>query len=457
MVPTPIWAICPANLSKNLDALVTTPAYAQGQWGIAITTLNDPNGSRTPDWLYTYKSNQRFLVASNLKLITTAATLAQFGPNYQLSTQVFGEGAGADWAWVRLVGGGDPSLKTSDLEKMAQSLWQQGIRHIDTLEITSLPFADPPLNPTWSLADVADGEIAPITRLALNRNALPLVVTPQELNKPLHLAWTYPELSQDWQIVNQTRTVATSDEEFIDTKLDEAKKIVRVMGQLRVGSEPEPVDIPLLNPYPYILNQWRAALSRVGIQINRVQIQNSPSRPMGQRLYSLSSPPLTELINQTNRQSDNFYAETLKQVTATIQPSQITQILSTWGLASNSYHLEDGSGLSRANWVTPQALIQLLQMQRLQPYWPVFQNSLPQAGVNGTLKNRFKNTIAQGTIWAKTGTLEGVAALSGYAYPPNFSPLVFSIVVNQSNVEGSSLRPRLDRIALEMMKLQACP
>lgn len=455
--PTPALALCPANLSTAIESITSAPEYAQGRWGIVIQTLNQPNSAQAPVTLYQRDGDKYFLVASNVKLFTTAAALQQFGPQYRIQTQVFGVGQGANWDWVRLVGNGDPTLTTADLEKIAQGLWQQGIRSINTLEITSLPFPDPPLNGTWALEDTQAGYIAPITRLALNRNALPLIVTPKKLGEPLQLAWAEPELAGGWTLQNQTKTIPTSETEALETQLDESKQRITITGQLHMGSEPENLDIPLLDPFPTILNQWRTALVNVGIQVQKIQFQHSDRRPMGSSLFARTSPPLTDLLNQINRRSDNFYAETLNQLLVTVQPGQLTRILRAWGINSQSYGLVDGSGLSRQNWVTPQAIVQLLQAQRLTPNWSTFQNSLPQAGINGTLSRRFLNTPAQGKVWAKTGTLRGVSALSGYAEPPNYAPIVFSLVINQGPRDGRDLRAGLDRIVLELMKLQACP
>lgn len=455
--PAPALGLCPANLSTAIEPIITAAEYTQGRWGIVIQTLKQPNSPQAPVTLYQRDGDKYFLVASNVKLFTTAAALQQFGLQYRIQTQVFGVGQGANWDWIRLVGNGDPTLTTEDLQKIAQGLWQQGIRKIDTLEITSLPFPDPPLNPTWALEDTSAGYIAPITRLALNRNALPLVVTPQHLGAPLKLAWESPALGQGWTLSNQTRTVAATAPESLETNVDQGSQTIQVIGQLRVGSEPETLDIPLLNPYPTILSQWRAALAEVGIQVQQLQFQHSPNRPMGQPLFSLASPPLPDILNQTNQTSDNFYAETLKQLIGAVQPGQMGRILGAWGISSQSYELVDGSGLSRQNWVTPQALVELLQAQRLSPNWLTFQNSLPQAGVKGTLRRRFLNTPAQGKVWAKTGTLRGVSALSGYAEPANFAPVVFSIVINQGQQDGAALRPGIDRIVVELMNLQTCP
>ena len=90
------------------------------------------------------------------------------------------------------------------------------------------------------------------------------------------------------------------------------------------------------------------------------------------------------------------------------------------------------------------------------PEAAAYRASLSVAGVSGTLQNRFRNTPAQGIVQAKTGTLSGVSALSGYLNSPNVPPLVFSILVNQSEQPGSVLHQAIDEIVLLLARLKAC-
>ena len=90
------------------------------------------------------------------------------------------------------------------------------------------------------------------------------------------------------------------------------------------------------------------------------------------------------------------------------------------------------------------------------PLASFYRASLPVAGISGTLENRFLNTPAQGIVQAKTGTVSGVVALSGYINPPNYEPLVFSIIVNQSDRPATTLRQAVDEIVLLLTRLRRC-
>jgi D-alanyl-D-alanine carboxypeptidase/D-alanyl-D-alanine-endopeptidase (penicillin-binding protein 4) len=118
--------------------------------------------------------------------------------------------------------------------------------------------------------------------------------------------------------------------------------------------------------------------------------------------------------------------------------------------------LADGSGLSRQNLVSPKAIAQTLKLIAQTKEAAVYRASLPVAGISGTLRRRFNNTAAQGNLQAKTGTLTGVSALSGYLNVPSYQPLVFSIIVNQSDQSTETLRQAIDEIVLLLTRLRYC-
>ena len=134
----------------------------------------------------------------------------------------------------------------------------------------------------------------------------------------------------------------------------------------------------------------------------------------------------------------------------------VKAILTELGVEPGSYVLGDGSGLSRHNLVSPEALAQTLRAMAQSPLASVYRSSLPVAGISGTLRNRFRDSSAKGIVSAKTGAMSGVVALSGYLDAPNYEPLVFSIIVNQSDQPAATLRQAIDEIVLLLTRLQRC-
>lgn len=169
---------------------------------------------------------------------------------------------------------------------------------------------------------------------------------------------------------------------------------------------------------------------------------------------SIRSKSLREWITITNLRSDNGYANTLLHYIGGFET--VKQVLSSLGVEPNSYHIADGSGLSRRNAATPRAVVQTLRAMYSAPGGEVFLASLPIAGISGTLKNRMRQSPAQGVVAAKTGTLKGVRALSGYLNHPRYGPIVFSIMVNNSRQSGQVLVEAIDDIVLQLSALSPC-
>ena len=158
-------------------------------------------------------------------------------------------------------------------------------------------------------------------------------------------------------------------------------------------------------------------------------------------------------IKTVNQESDNNDADDVLSRIGGVR--KVQNNLSYLGISPQSFNQVDGSGLSRSNLTTPTTLVTLLKSMRNTAEAEQFYQSLPIAGVSGTLENRFLNTSVQGRVRAKTGTLTGVRALSGYLNHEIYGTIVFSILVNQSD-RGDSLRKGIDEIVTTLGNLYPC-
>ncbi len=199
-----------------------------------------------------------------------------------------------------------------------------------------------------------------------------------------------------------------------------------------------------LNPDSYMI-----PASNMKLLVTAAALQKL--NPSGQ----IRSTSIRDWITVTNLKSDNAYANVLLQYLGGSQSVQ--QALTTLGIDSNGYRLRDGSGLSRNNLATPRTLVSTLRAMSNAPGNDVFLASLPVAGISGTLKNRLRHTTAEGTVRAKTGTLKGVRALSGYIDHPEYGTLVFSIITNQPTSQSSyPVVTAIDEIVLRLSTLTQC-
>ncbi len=451
--------ICAGELGAKVDAIANRAEFSRSRWGISIQPLS--SGAI----LYSRDANKYFIPASNVKLLTTAAALQKLGANFRIRTAVYGGENNS----LYVAGRGDPSLATAQLKSLAQQLQRRGISRVSELIGDDSYFQGSAVNPNWEWEDAQAGYGAPINSLMLNQNAIELILSPQSIGQPLKVAFAQAQLTNQWQIQNNSATVGPNEPEFVEVGREFDRPAIRVSGQLRVGAESESAYVAVVNPASNFLQHFQQALADGGIKVDRALVASN-SRNFTRELAAVESPPMAELVKETNRESNNVYAEVLLRLLGKVAGKmpvppedssdlglkELKTALTELGVNPNSYILADGSGLSRHNLISPEALVQTLRLMANSPAASVYRASLPVAGESGTLKNRFNTTPNRVIVQAKTGTLSGVSALSGYVEVPNYEPLVFSIAVNQSDLPAAKLRSAIDEIVLLLNRLRRC-
>ncbi|MEA5508275.1 D-alanyl-D-alanine carboxypeptidase/D-alanyl-D-alanine-endopeptidase [Crocosphaera sp. UHCC 0190] len=447
---------CKAHLKTRIDQLIEEEIVKRSPWGILVKTLDNN------ETLYEINSQKFFIPASNIKLFTTAAALVKFGPDFQINTPIYAQGTAPNLRVLKLVGNGDPTLQTEQLKQLATTLKKQGIRRIEQLIVEDNQRNITPINLTWEWEDIQFYYATAVNRLILNENTVTLTLTPQEIDEPLQLEWSDLIAGQQWQINNQTLTASQNTPYSITIQRNFAQPLLTITGKLAINSQPDTFGLAVVDPADYFLDSLQNALETEEIIITKSSIiTQTDTEEKSRKLTTIKSPSLATIITKANENSNNLYAESLLNLFAS-NTSEITPIenlqetLKTLGLEPELYQLKDGSGLSRHNLATPEAFVTLLSLILKTSEGDIYRNSLPVAGKSGTLKKRFQDTIIEGRMAAKTGTLSGISALSGYLDPPNYSPLVFSILVNQSNLSPSQLREVIDQIVLTLGELKRC-
>jgi D-alanyl-D-alanine carboxypeptidase/D-alanyl-D-alanine-endopeptidase (penicillin-binding protein 4) len=141
------------------------------------------------------------------------------------------------------------------------------------------------------------------------------------------------------------------------------------------------------------------------------------------------------------------------EATAEAGLAVVNETLLNWGVKPELYIARDGSGLSRNDYIAPEALIGLLtSMWRNDRHREKFQSTLPQSATSGSLENRMKDTPAAGRVWAKTGSMSNVRSLSGYLMTLDNEPIVFSIIVNGFHVPSSRIDAAIDEALVRLVK-----
>lgn len=450
--------LCPSQLGSAIDTVINRPQFRHSHWGILIESLS--SGSKLPNRnLYSHNAQKYFIPASNVKLLTTAAALNRLGSQFRIRTSVLG----TDMK-VYVIGRGDPTLTDTQLRQLAQQLKRQGISQIQQLFVQNDYFKGPAINPSWEWEDVQADYGAQANSLILNQNATTLTLSPQAVGQPLKANWADPIAATQWRVENNTVTGEPVSQPSLQVTGDLGKPVLRIRGTLPVTTQPVSISLAVLDPAELFLRHFQRVLALEGITVGQASV-SSNLQPPTQELATIESPPLATLLMETNQNSNNLYAEVLLRSLGAVQQSQdsvamglvaIKETLTKLGVDPQSYVLADGSGLSRHNLVSPAAFVQALRAVAQTPEAALFKASLPVAGKSGTLQNRFRNTPAEGILQAKTGTMSGVSSLSGYLAAPSYQPLVFSILVNQSEQPAATIRQAIDEIALLMTRLHRC-
>lgn len=393
--------------------------------------------------------------ASNAKLYTAAAALAMLHPEHRYETSLAGKVKDGAAAGLVLRGHGDPSLVTEDLHAMARELKERGIKRVDGDVLVDQRFFDEKTTPPAFEQKPSEWAAfrAPISAVSLDENTVTLTVRPGEEGATAH-AWFEPRGFVD---VEGAVTTGPSGADTVTLALSaNGKRLSAKLGGA-VSADAKLVRYTRRVEDPTLLAGYalRAELDDVGIKVSGdVKAGSATKAPV---LVRHTSAPLAQLLFELGKQSDNFYAETVFKTIAAEQKGRpgasddsaaiVGKWLQTIGAWEEGMQIKNGSGLYDANRVTAWSTVQLLRWSwRSAEIEPDFVAQLAIGGEDGTLHKRFRAHKAHRAIRAKTGTLEGAIALSGYVLgPPGKAPIAFSVIMNGVEGHASDARTAIDR------------
>ena len=237
---------------------------------------------------------------------------------------------------------------------------------------------------------------------------------------------------------------------------------IRLGGTHPLGGGIQDLSVALEDPARYAATAMAEVLESKGIRVAGSAATSSEPLPPGARvLASHPSPPMAEIVKGTNKPSLNLHAEMLLRLlgyrlrgegSAQAGRDAVRDFLRKIGVTPQAWSLDDGSGLSPSDLVTAHDVAAFLAAMNRHPQAHAFRDSLPVAGVDGTLKGRFKGTRAEGRIVAKTGTLRQTSALAGYGATRGGEPFAFAIFLNHYTVPSSEAIAAIDAICLALVE-----
>lgn len=449
------------RLSERLAPLLRQSCLANAKTSVTVKDLS------TGVALYSRRQDEPLAPASNMKLVTAAALQALLGPEHELRTSVRADrkpGPDGSVGRLYLVGGGDPSLDVEGLYAAAREVAAAGVRRVETVVADDSYFEGPGRVPSWPARNHDEWYSAPSSALSANFNVVS--VNARGTASGAAQVWVDPFPSffeiegrvstgrGPWSVSSCLKSEGGSLTDCC------AQQTITVSGRVPAAQtcrELRAVEDPAL----FAAHGFTESLRRVGVEVD-----GAPSRGRAAEdavlLVSRPSKPLSLLVHDMNKVSSNVFAETLVRAlgaeilgapgTREKGLAVIEQYLSSVSPRTAGIHLEDGSGLSPENRLTTGVLCDLLLALARDPYtYPEFLVSLPVGGIDGTLARRLDGTKAQRLVRAKTGRINGVVALSGYARIADGRDAVFSILVNDSPCAQWQAQDAVDALVVALV------
>jgi serine-type D-Ala-D-Ala carboxypeptidase/endopeptidase (penicillin-binding protein 4) len=455
------------------DSIIESPPLNRAHLGIMVF---DPVARRV---LYEHNADRRFVPASNQKYWPTTTALHTLGPDYRYRTPVLGIGfdaARGTAAALVVAGRGDPTMSArfhaddhTALEWLADSIAAAGVRRVTgDLIIDASWFDDAIIPVSWTYGNLNSTSAPPtgafvvaegLFRVRVQHGGAAGEAAQLQVVAPTGLV----------PLVSTLGTAPAAANTGVSITRGPWDDTLRITGVMAADAEPRVLRVPMTDPVRFAAHVLADALAARGVVIeggvsvvrdaaDATAIREgrvTPSNPLTVTPITVwTSPPMSEIVAAILQPSQNWIAEQLVRTLGAEKrgegswragvAAQTTFLFGTVGIDSAALRLQDGSGMSHQNLVTPRAIVQLLDHARSAPWRDVFRTGLAGPGVPGTLSTRLPHL--QGRLAGKTGTLSNVNALSGYVTTWDGRELIFVFLSNASGLPGPTVVAAMDQL-----------
>lgn len=446
-----------SDLWDRLTDALGTYSWGNAQWGALVVSLD------TRDTLFAVSPDAPMAPASNVKLLTTAAALHVLGPEYRFQTWLLSDAevrGGVLEGDLVLYGTGDPGIsdrfygdRDEVFHRLVDQLEAEGIHSVAGDLVADASFFPGPLRDSgWDRRDLNEHFTAGVSSLSYNENVVSFRIRPGAIGEPPRVETVPPHSALE--VVNSAETVTGRARPRLAILRDDPLEPVRIEGRIVANSRDVWRQMTVAHPADFAGASFRAVLEERGIDVRgntrRMERRSGSVVPslsapalgrFGPRVIARHrSPPLADYLEVINKRSHNLFAELVFRAigraaegvgSPEASSRAVRQVLREIGVDTTGLVQLDGSGLAGGNQVSPSAFVQTIEGMADGPLWREYWASLPQAGTRREL-GRMYRTAAEGNLRAKTGTIEGVSALSGMVRSADGERLAFSLMVNDS-------------------------
>jgi D-alanyl-D-alanine carboxypeptidase/D-alanyl-D-alanine-endopeptidase (penicillin-binding protein 4) len=426
-------------LAQGLQGRVENIVRAANLGGATVSIyFEDPAGGE----LVSVKSDRLMIPASNMKLVTTTAALHALGPDFQFTTRLLRSDD-----MLIIVGDGDPAF--GDPELLAEhgltiedllALWVEQVVRSDMGEVSAIVIDDRLfdtqfVHPNWPTEQLDNWYCAQVAALNFNDNCLDIYARPTEKGQAPRAR--YSPLLPPVAITNRART--GSRNAFWASREPDSNNIT-LRGQVKHRLH-EPISITINDPPLFFGQVFKQRLQTAGVNVGEVRRIRDDEQVTGATLLAAVKTDLAAVLRRCNTNSQNLFAEALLKRLGHEQTGEPggwangaaavrMYLAQAIGPDASSIVIDDGSGLSRQNRIATRQLVRLLShVHDREDIGPALIESMAVAGKDGTLARRFASTSLEGTVYAKSGYIRGVVALSGYLVHEQHTS-AFSVIFN---------------------------
>ena len=487
------------DFARLADSIVSSAPLDRAHIGIEVF---DPATGRI---LYQHNNERHFVPASNQKLWPTTTALHELGPDWRYRTPILALGANAETGTAQalvVVGRGDPTFSSryhstaadsladslatgpmdaataaralrrdlAALDSLADSVVAAGVKHITgDLIIDASYFGAEIIPGAWTFGNLNGTSAPPTAAFIVAEGVFRVAVAPgPTVGAPASITVMGPQGVVP--VLNRATTGPAGAPRRTNDSRGPWDDTLRITGTLGLDAGTQYLRLPMTDPVRFAGNAFAEALRARGVIIDgRVRIVTDSAEGAGLRegrltdapaqlpisqVTAWNSPPMSEIVHGILAPSQNWIAEQLLRTLGAERRGdgswrsgiavETNFLFNTVGIDSAALRMNDGSGMSPQNLVTPHAVVQVFNYARTAPWSGVFRAALATPGKPGTLSNRLR--ALEGRVAGKTGTLNSVNALSGYVRTRDDRELIFSIISNASGLGGGPVVSAIDRL-----------
>jgi D-alanyl-D-alanine carboxypeptidase/D-alanyl-D-alanine-endopeptidase (penicillin-binding protein 4) len=460
-------ALKPSSLKDALELAAQRPPTKKDGVSIAVADLE------TGETIFEKNPGTPETMASVTKMISTAAALHYLGPAYKFRTTFWRRGEIKDGnllGSLLVVGGGDPNISGRFYDDDAFAIfdkWAAGLRQAGIIRVTgdlvlnASIFDEEYRHPDWPPERDSHWYQAPVSALSYNDNVVVVSVGRGALpGAPANV--TIDPDTDVVQTLSRARTVGKAGKIRVAVSRPSGSDLVTVSGTVPNRYFRWAVPLSIDDPPKFFGAALKTRLKVAGIELTGSVVERAVPADNAWILVATTESDIVPTLSIANKRSQSFYAEQIFKTLAYEKAGRGTwesalgltsQFLAGLGLDSTRFELRDGSGLSSGNRASAADLVQFLRAMNRHPQGPVWRSTLAVSGDSeGSLRHRLNDSRLRGLVAAKTGTLNGVSTLAGYAQAGSGKTYAFAILLNGPRVtesRGHAYQDRLLRVLLQ--------